>query len=198
MYYYPVFLLTEDAARNRTLADLLASEQKRDIAMKTRLYDSLPAAAQHKAFYDLLELEKSMTGVLVDIFRADYNVLNTSLPEIDHWRLQEKAKRLLAIMKSKGESLVHPYQEESYLEMFREARKWGDWPKVPTPSEWNDIILGRVSDLHRHVSGLIDNVRTALHFGEDAETIASVVTFLEAWRAMAREVKDYTRLVSSL
>jgi hypothetical protein len=197
MYYYPIFLLTEDAARNRMLADLLANEQKRDAAMKLEVYGTLPASAQHKALYDLVDLEKSMITVVVDILRADYNVLNTNLPDIDHWRLQEKAKRLLSMLKSLAERLVHPYQEERYAELIRDAQKW-DVSTLHSPAAWNDLILMRVSDIHRHVTRLVDNVRVTIPYGQDAETLASIGTFLESWRAIAREVKDYTRLVSSL
>ncbi|KAJ3143045.1 hypothetical protein HDU90_002919 [Geranomyces variabilis] len=75
MYYYLFFLITDDVARNRKLADLMLVEQKKDTAVKLAVYDSLPAALQHKALYDLLELEKVLT---------EYNVLTTALPKIDH------------------------------------------------------------------------------------------------------------------
>ena len=195
MYYYPFYLLTDNAVRNRNIAELLTTEQKKEMAVKKALYDSLPAAAQHKALYDLLELEKALTATLCDVLRADYQVFGTTLPKIDHWRVEEKAKRLLAVIKLKVRTLTHQYSDASFL--IGDQVQWGDVP-VATPSAWNDLVLVRVADIHRHVSSFIDNVRITVQTGQDAESMSSVGRFLEDWRAIAREVKEYTRLVSSL
>ncbi len=195
MYYYPFLLLTDNTVRNRSIAELLANEQKKEVSVKQTIYDSLPAAAQHKALYDLLELEKSLTNTLCDVLRADYTVLSTILPKIDHWRLEEKAKRLLAVTKTKAHTLTHSYSDINML--LNERVDWGDAP-ANTPSEWNDLVLSRISDVHRHVTSFLDNVRITVQTGQDAESMSSVVKFLEDWRAIGREVKEYTRLVSSL
>jgi hypothetical protein len=147
--------------------------------------------------YDLLDLEKALTSTLCDVLRADYNVLTTSLPKIDHWRLEEKAKRLLAIIHTKAKTLTHAYSDSSFATLLADGDKWGE-SEVNVPSEWNDLVLARVSDVHKHVTRFVDNVRVSVHIGEDAETINSIGSFLEAWRTIGREVKEYARLVSSL
>ncbi len=195
MYYYPFYLLTDNASRNRSIAELLATEQKKEVSAKRALYDSLPEAAQHKALYDLLELEKALTGTLCDVLRADYSVLTTALPKIDHWRLEEKAKRLLAVIKSKARTLTHQFGD--FGTITGDNVQWGDTP-VASPNDWNNLVLVRVADIHRHVTGFLDNVRITVQTGQDAESMSSVVRFLEEWRSIAREVKDYTRLVASL
>lgn len=194
MYCYPFYLVTDNASRNRNLAELIATGQKNQLAFKLDLYSSLPEQSQHKGLYDLLELERSLTGSLCDVLRVDYSVLGANLPKIDHWRVEEKAKQVLSTIRAVARAMPQHHNDITKL------LSTGDWGETPleTPGRWNDLILMRVADMHRHVALFVENANITLLTGQNADENALVVKVLEGWRTIAREIKEFTRLVASL
>ena len=111
MYYYPFLLLTEDDVRNATIADLLDDQALESIALKKALYNSLPDNMPIRALYDLLDIEAVMNKLLCDILRANVNVLKKTLPDIDNWRVKDKLKRSLTMLRRKSVDILHTYDD---------------------------------------------------------------------------------------
>lgn len=223
MYQYPFLLLTADDIRNSSIADMIEDEMTENTTIKNEFYTSLPSELPKKVLYDLLEIDNTMANIFVEIFRSNMNVLDSKMPDIDVWRVKDKLKRLLTILRRKCPDITHPFDDFLFSDKIRKIDLWEDNKAFnkETPSEWNAIFLNRISDIHRHMYRLVNILEprvlvfnqvlsapsnstssTSSSFSSYSESSSDVMNsigkILETCRIMHREVKDYTRLIDSL
>ena len=225
MYQYPFLLLTQDDVRNSAIADMFDDEMTDSADMKKKLYALLPDDAPIRALYDLLDMEVTITKMFCDVFRSNMAVFNKQLHDMDTWRIKERLKRTLTIMRRKSGDVLHKFDHYAFADSLHKQDLWEDSPtkKRSSPIDWNGNFLNRVSDIHRHVSRGIAAVEPRLMLqtcqlksqSEDATSdpnnpktsevnadymdyVSRIPVMLEAMRTIHREVKDYVRLVDSL
>lgn len=216
MYQFPLLLLTEDDVRNSALADMFEDELIDTVKIQKALYDSLMENMPIRSLYDLMEINVIMTKILCDIFRSHMNVLNKELPEIDIWRVKERLKRTLTIIRRKSTDILHTYDDYLFGDTLRKTELWEDNPSVKSskPYEWNANFLNRISDIHKHMHRLTITIEPRLlvktqqlkslenqddtAVNDYTETINSLPKILEACRGIHKEIKDYVRLIDSL
>jgi len=202
MYWFPFLSITSDDVRNAAIADIFEDELSESQRLKNEFYSSLHESGvpQHKALFDLLELERLNSTTMLDIFRTNFTVLEAQLPDIDVWRIREKTKRLLTFLRLKGKEIIHPFDDFSFSDKLRKPDLWEDntiFRDAP-PQQWNTIILNRISDIHHHLSKLVEHLEKRILTGIDLETTTNTGAYLESTRSITREIKDYTRLINSL
>lgn len=158
-YTYPVYQITSDDARNSQIADLIEDSLDIFIDAKTRFYDEFKDTEYHeKALYDLLEVERMATQMLVRMFRTNLNTLNSSMPQIDVIRYRDKCKIILGIWRAQSGFSVHPFGDGYFVDLVHKPEKWEQHPKFGeeggSPADWNGIVLSRLSDIHKNISDL--------------------------------------------
>jgi len=210
MYQYPLLLLTGDDVRNATLADLLEDEMIDTTKLKKKFYDNLTDDMPLRNLYDLVEIEVIMTKMICDIFRSHMNVMHKDLPNMDRWRLKERLKRTLTIVRRRCSDILHTFDDYSFGDTLRKLELWEEncSRKDSTPEEWNANFLNRVSDIHRHLFRYITVIEPRLLVrnqqlktsdgSEYDDAVNSISKTLEACRTIYKEIKDYVRLVDSL
>lgn len=210
IYYYPIWLLTVDDNRNSTLADLFESDMELFLEEKRQFYDSLMGTQyHHKALYELLEVQRLSSLMLIKVFRANLNILNSNLPTMDVYRLKDKTKNLLATWRVKGEHIVHPYDNSIFTDVLRKSEKWDSHPKLAIeagdPVDWNGIILSRLSDIHKTLHELFNHGESRILISmqkdpdEDQDIGQHVATsVLPAVQEIYNQLLGYIRFVNGL
>jgi cob(I)alamin adenosyltransferase len=219
MYSYPFLLMTMDDIRNASLADMFEDELLDTLKWKTEFYESLPESFPKRALHDLKEIEATITKILLEIFRSHMNILSTKLPAIDVYRVREKLKRLLIMMRRKGVEIMHEYDTEyTFADTVRKLDKWEEHESMrgDNVSDANSVFLNRVSDIHHHLSRLVENMEPRLlifsqvsslpeeqanHALEHVSNLTSstdISKIAEVCRILYKEIKEYIRLVDSL
>lgn len=211
MYYYPFLLLSDDDIRNSTMADLIEGEMHDDKKLKEEFYRVLPDDLPKKVLYDLLDIQNTITLILLDTFRCNLNILSTNLGEAKIWQVKEKLKRLLAMLRRKCSEIMYPIEELTFFDIVSKTEKWEEskiFAEI-SPAEWNSLFLTRLSDIHRYVSKLVEVlepqvlVKNHLLKSPSVDTnrnieITTVGHVLETCRLMYKEVKEYILLIDSL
>lgn len=214
MYYYPLLLLTSDDVRNNSLADMFQDELSESNSLKNVLYESLENdKVQKKSLYDLLEIENIISKSILDVFRSNMNILNSDLPAIDIWRIREKTKRLLTILRRKCQDLLHPFDNYTFADNLTKSELWEDSVVLGSETDtqlWNSTVLKRISDIHHYLSKLVDSLEKRVLVGnitlesqneefiKTQEIISNLGVISEATRVIYKEIKDYIRLVDHL
>lgn len=205
-YFYPLWLLTIDDARNSQLADLFETEIEEFVIQKTKFYDSLGGTQYHsKALYDLLTIQQLATNMLVRLFRSNLNVLNSTLPTIDVVRIKEKTKNVLGAWKTSCLNITHPFDNSQFIDTILKHEKWDGHPKLTLetgePVDWNGIILSRLSDIHRNLHELFvyGESQILLHIHGQQDIAMHVTTsILVAVQDIHGQLISYLRFINSL
>jgi hypothetical protein len=215
MYYFPFLLLTEDDIRNGTIADLFEDDMIDTLAYKKLLYESLPDDMPIRSLTDLSDIQLTVNKILCETLRSNMNVLKKPLPEIDNWRIKDKLKRSLTMLRRKCADILHTYDNYTFSDLLRKPDMWEDHPHfhVTRPIDWNTVFLNRISDIHRHVCKLVEILEIKLllknvmlkkteynetNLTNDTNLMNSTAKILEACRFIHRETKEYIRLIDSL
>ena len=112
MYYYPFWLLTPDETRNLSVADRIEEELDRfarqRLAFWTELEDqNLQPAETKESFEGLLDIQREIDGMYLDVARCNLAVLNGPLPQVDHFRIKDKVKKLMGSLRRRCIDLDH-------------------------------------------------------------------------------------------
>lgn len=218
MYHYPLLLLTADDIRNNAIADLLEDDLHLYVATKKQLYSTLPDTFVYKKqLYDNLEFRKISEQMLFDVFRSNMNVLTTTLPDIDNWRIKDKLKRMLTVMRRKSQDFIYPHDDDwNFSDKLNKSDLWEGHDsftaKDGTPSQMNSVLLNRLSDVHKHVYKIAETCELRIYernicltnpdksrmSDETISMIDNVGKMTESLRSINKELKEYIRLVDSL
>ena len=200
MYQFPFLLLTSDEVRNNVLADMINDELETYKISERKFIDELPDSIAKKPLIDLADTEIILTQLLLDTFRSRMNVLNSELPEIDYWRLKDKVKKLLTVMRRKSSELIHHSSDCKFIDLVKKVEMWEDAKLFTskTPIEWNQTVLNRISDIHHNVHNYIETATRNCVHNQNPQIIFMSGQILEVMRVICREYKEYLRLIDSL
>lgn len=215
MYQYPLLLLTSDDVRNATIADLLEAEMSDWEILKKSLYSRLSDEQIKRYLYDILEIEITMTKMLLVIFRSNINVVNKELTPLEQWRIKERLKRCLYAIRTCSVNILHNHDNYAFSDSLMKLELWENSVNVvsSTTSDWNRNFVSRVGDVHKHLHRLVSVLEPVLLFSNVHlkpldkkkglatnynETINSLGTILEACRKIYNEISEYTRLMDTL
>ena len=169
-------------------------EYKRD------LYDSISLdhfpSLQKKILYDLLELEILNDNILIDVFGINLTVFDTNFIETDVWRLREKSKRILSLFQHYSSTTIHLFDTYDFALLVNSN---SDWQIIDnSPIRWNNLVLKRISDIHRHYFLFINGIENSIIIGTNISEYGRISELFEALKIIGREIKEYLRLIESM
>lgn len=204
-YTYPVWSLTVDDSRNNQLADMQEESLGTFYTSKRHYYDTLQGTLHHNSsLYELLDVLHIASTMVIELFRCNLNVLNTTLPEIDIHRIRNVSKRTLGVWRHRSSDLAFPFSLGNLIDLTYHPERWDahkSFTEYGDPKDWNGVVLSRLSDIHKQANDMfvMGEARCLLNRPEDADFIRSIgESVLPAMQAIHREFKDYTRIINSL
>ena len=195
MYYYPFLILTNNHSRNSKIADTLQEDTINYINFKKKLFETL--SEEHKIFlYELLEIYKINNSILINVFNKF--TIKTNLIPIDSFRLKEKLIKLLKSLRNKCLSLHFPTQDGELFSI-------DDWEgshflNSSNSSDWNNLCLQRLSDIHAHIFKHLEIVEYKLLVtGNISNSISTQLpVIIETMKSIHKEIKEYLKFIESL
>ncbi|KAJ3032283.1 hypothetical protein HDV00_007720 [Rhizophlyctis rosea] len=228
MFTFPMLSLTADENRNRHIGGLLETEASSTFKQRRAFYEGLAgdATIDSRSLFTVDAAEREIYGALVNIFKMKISSLQGDMPEIDVWRVREKSKRVLGLMRKHISDVAHVIgPPTSFVEKLANATEWeensvfsvsGDGSEDDRGDDMmaqlNSLILSRFSDIHHAIHGwarwaemtLLCPARHAHYQGDDTHsniqrvTVESAEMVLGSVRIACREMMDYVRLVNHL
>jgi hypothetical protein len=208
MYTYPYLLITLDNVRNVAIANLLEEESNREMEYKKQMYENLSDTTVIKELYRLIDINNVMNKMLIDVLQSHITIFfissytsssSLSMSEMDVWRVKERLKRLLTLMRKRCEDLYHNLDNDTFFEksgvpgqsfanIVKDVDEWEGAVNIPgsLPNVWNTIFLKRLSDIHKHMYILTNSLETYILHNRQMSTLTSMIT------------TDYTNLIDNL
>jgi hypothetical protein len=198
MYFNPLLLITNDFDHNKKIGNLVYNNYEQFNQQKIKCFETLPdSTIQKKSLYDLLFIESILVKIYHDCSLCDFNVLNSSIQQIDNWRLREKIKKILAHTRSQFVNTIHSFDSSQHLKLVTNDTNW-DIDEHKTPHEWNGVLLDKIFIFVTHIYTFIEILEIDLLSSKNNEMFYLIPIVIESTKNIHKDVKDYIRLVNSI
>jgi hypothetical protein len=211
MYTFPFLLLTADDVRNGNIADMFDEEISQHLASRKSFFETLPDELPVEHLQDILSIEVLLGNIFSDMCKCNMNILSSDLPEMDIWRVRERVKRLLTLLRRKSVDLIHPFDNFTFSDKVKKHDLWEDNDAIFSgqPENWNALVLTRISEIHQNVTRFANEMTPRLlvynqvlkqsdSVDKEREAMDKIEKMVDTTRSIGREVKDYLRLIGSL
>lgn len=203
-------MLTEDEIRNNSIADLLEEEAERIETEWKEIVIALDEKIQKKTLYELFEMQKIMSKVLSETFRSKLVKLSNGSSEIQQYQTKERMKRLIALLRTRSEELIHPFDDYQFSDKVRKKDVWENSPifRQNDLSLCVGLLTSRLSEIHYNIFKLtekftfyiITEPQTLNNFQHSKynDTIRRIGHYLEVCRSIQKELFDYYHFINNL
>lgn len=198
MYMFPFLLISTDTERNRNLAAMFSRKQEENLEKKRHFYELLHVPElEQKLLQNLIFLDHQNGLILIECLRANVVGISGQIQELDKWRLHEKAKRLLQILRKKCYETLNVFDDTEFTNLILQDNIW----KLDVNGNhvtWNNEILNRIASVHGHLYNLIDNAEKSVLAKQNVSEIAGKFDLINLdLKCIHEEIKSYLKLIES-
>jgi len=197
-------MITGDIERNNALADLSEEDLKFTLERKKKMYETMPADVSKsinvKALYDLLEIYKLKETMLHAALRCDPLHEGVGATNAESFRTKSRVRRTLGVLRKVARNVLHPYDDYTLSDNVAKEDMWESHlifqKATATYADYTNVILQRLSEIHKTLTRLCQFMETIIFTRLDAETILRISGYVESCRLMTDEVQGTLRMLS--
>ena len=191
MHFNPFLYLSSDHEKNKILYNNLNNEFEVYNQNKMKLYEKIN---QNKVLYDILYIESMLQTIFKEVCNININIFDTTIQEIDVWRLREKTKKILSILKRECTNTIHEYDNYSFVTVVQQ--EW-DIDTKKDPMYWNKDILDKISFYFNHIYNFSDLTEKYILANFPTEMTSQISDIKQSVQVVLKETRDYSKLVYS-
>lgn len=196
MYTFPFWLLSSSLTRNAAMADKI----EEDLMLENERHnvtEAVPDEVRH-----LWSLQRKVDKLFLETARSKLSIFNEPMPDIDKLRVRDKMMGLLRTTHRRTNVMEHQWQAPDFFDDAAEDDRWEASPVLSkdSPKDWNGLLMGTLSDLHRHVYLFIEGSRQSmlLRSSPEYDMLTKIREMEEALDHILPRLAEYCRFLSSL